>query len=105
MVCWGPRVLRWLQSSCRLPAAIFAVVDMDKRKVLSGPHIQARGMAEDDSVFDEIMPDVRQALDDAVNNPKSSTHQMQQAMRRVIGRWVSRKLRRKPMIIPTVVEG
>lgn len=85
--------------------AIFAVVDMDKRKVLSGPHIQARGMAEDDSVFDEIMPDVRQALDDAVNNPKSSTHQMQQAMRRVIGRWVSRKLRRKPMIIPTVVEG
>lgn len=85
--------------------AIFAVVDMDKRKVLSGPRIQARGMAEDDSVFDEIMPDVRQALDDAVNNPKSSTHQMQQAMRRVIGRWVSRKLRRKPMIIPTVVEG
>ena len=85
--------------------AIFAVVDMDKRKVLSGPHIQARGMAEDDSVFDAIMPDVRQALDDAVNNPKSSTHQMQQAMRRVIGRWVSRKLRRKPMIIPTVVEG
>ena len=85
--------------------AIFAVVDMDKRKVLSGPHIQARGMAEDDSVFDEIMPDVRQALDDAVNNPKSSTHQMQQAMRRVIGRWVSRKLRRRPMIIPTVVEG
>ena len=85
--------------------AIFAVVDMDNRKVLSGPHIQARGMAEDDSVFDEIMPDVRQARYDAVNNPKLSTHQMQQAMRRVIGRWVSRKLRRKPMIIPTVVEG
>lgn len=84
--------------------AIFAVVDMDKRKVVSGPHIQARGMAEDDAVFDEIMPDVRQALDDAVNNPKASTQQMQQAMRRVIGRWVSRKLRRKPMIIPTVVK-
>lgn len=84
--------------------AIFAVVDMDKRKVVSGPHIQARGMAEDVAVFDEIMPDVRQALDDAVNNPKASTQQMQQAMRRVIGRWVSRKLRRKPMIIPTVVK-
>lgn len=84
--------------------AIFAVVDMDKRKVVSGPHIQARGMAEDDAVFDEIMPDVRQALDDVVNNPKASTQQMQQAMRRVIGRWLSRKLRRKPMIIPTVVK-
>ncbi len=84
--------------------AIFAVVDMKNRKVLTGPHIQARGMAEDDSVFDDIMPDVRQALDDSVNNPKSNAHQMQQAMRRVIGRWVSRKLRRKPMIIPTVIE-
>ncbi|MDP9806980.1 ribonuclease J [Trueperella bonasi] len=85
--------------------AIFAVVDTEGRKVLSGPHIQARGMAEDDAVFDDIMPDVRKALDEAVSNPKSTTHQMQQAMRRVIGRWVSRKLRRKPMIIPTVVEG
>lgn len=30
-------------------------------------------------------------------------HVLQQAMRRVIGRWVGRHLRRRPMIVPVVV--
>ncbi|MBB3024871.1 ribonuclease J [Trueperella pyogenes] len=84
--------------------AIFAVIDVQERKVLTGPHIQARGMAEDDSVFEEIWPDVRTALDEAIASESANTYQMQQAMRRVVGRWVARKLRRKPMIIPTVIE-
>ncbi|WP_341827511.1 ribonuclease J [Trueperella pyogenes] len=84
--------------------AIFAVIDVQERKVLTGPHIQARGMAEDDSVFEEIWPDVRTALDKAIASESANTYQMQQAMRRVVGRWVARKLRRKPMIIPTVIE-
>ncbi|WP_461013489.1 ribonuclease J [Trueperella pyogenes] len=84
--------------------AIFAVIDVQERKVLTGPHIQARGMAEDDSVFEEILPDVRTALDEAIASESANTYQMQQAMRRVVGRWVARKLRRKPMIIPTVIE-
>ncbi|MGV4302973.1 ribonuclease J [Trueperella pyogenes] len=84
--------------------AIFAVIDVQERKVLTGPHIQARGMAEDDSVFEEILPDVRTALDKAIASESANTYQMQQAMRRVVGRWVARKLRRKPMIIPTVIE-
>lgn len=84
--------------------AIFAVIDVQERKVLTGPHIQARGMAEDDSVFEEILPDVRAALDEAIASESANTYQMQQAMRRVVGRWVARKLRRKPMIIPTVIE-
>lgn len=84
--------------------AIFAVIDAQERKVLTGPHIQARGMAEDDSVFEEILPDVRTALDQAIANESANTYQMQQAMRRVVGRWVARKLRRKPMIIPTIIE-
>jgi len=29
---------------------------------------------------------------------------LQQAMRRVIGRWVARRLRRRPMIVPVVTE-
>ena len=31
-------------------------------------------------------------------------HQLQQVVRRVVGTWVNRKLRRKPMIIPVVLE-
>ena len=33
-----------------------------------------------------------------------TAHQLQQVVRRTIGSWVSRKLRRKPMIVPVVVE-
>ena len=62
-------------------------------------------MAEDDNVFDEIKPKIAEALEDAVrNNPTHTTAQLQQIVRRVIGSWVSRKLRRKPMIVPVVLE-
>ncbi|WP_127130764.1 ribonuclease J [Georgenia sp. SYP-B2076] len=84
--------------------AIFAVVDTTTGKVLTGPHIQARGMAEDDSVFDAILPDVTEALTEVVGRGNADLHQMQQAMRRVVGRWTAKRLRRSPMIIPTVVE-
>ncbi|MDO4888299.1 MAG: ribonuclease J [Actinomycetaceae bacterium] len=83
--------------------AIFAAVNAKEREIVTGPHIQARAVAEDESVFDEILPDVSQALQDALDRG-ADTYQMQQAMRRVIGRWISRKLRRAPIIIPTVVE-
>ena len=84
--------------------AVFAVVDTKAGEILTGPHIQARGMAEDDSVFDEVLPDVEQALQTAIDNQQRDTYQLQQAMRRVLGRWAARKLRRSPMIIPTVIE-
>jgi ribonuclease J len=62
-------------------------------------------VAEDDYVFDEIKPKIAEALEDAVrNNPTHTTQQLQQIVRRVIGSRVSRKLRRKPMIVPVVLE-
>lgn len=84
--------------------AVFAVVDAQRRTILAGPHIQARAMAEDDSVFDEILPEVEKALKGALENENADAYQMQQAMRRVLGRWAARTLRRAPMIIPTVIE-
>ena len=38
------------------------------------------------------------------SSKRLSNHQMQQIVRRTIGQWIGRKLRRKPMIIPVVVE-
>ena len=84
--------------------SIFAVVDSSTGKVLTGPHLQARGMAEDQDKLDQITPQVKAALESSASSSNASTHQMQQAMRRVVGRWASKSLRRSPMIIPTVVE-
>ncbi len=84
--------------------SVFAVVDSATGKVLAGPQILARGFAEDDKVFQDIQPEVVQALEDAIAGGATDTHQLQQVMRRVIGRWVSNRLRRRPMIVPVVVE-
>lgn len=85
--------------------SIVTVVDRKTKRVVSGPDVHARGVAEDDSVFDDVTPKIVSALEDALRQERvHSTHQLQQIVRRTIGSWVARRLRRKPMIIPVVVD-
>ncbi|HEY8921754.1 MAG TPA: RNase J family beta-CASP ribonuclease, partial [Candidatus Limnocylindria bacterium] len=60
--------------------------------------------AEDDSIFDAIKQPIIDALDAQVAEGVLDNYQLQQTIRRVIGRWVSNTHRRRPMIIPVVVE-
>jgi len=83
---------------------IFAVVSSADGTVLAGPQIQARGVAEPDSAFDQVLPELTAALEAAARSGAVDTYQLQQVIRRVVGRWVSTRLRRRPMIIPVVVE-
>ena len=82
------------------------VRDPETGKIISGPDIHARGVAEDDSVFKSITPKISSALEEALKEggKAPSNHQLQQVVRRTMGQWIARKLRRKPMIIPVVVE-
>ncbi|MEO6472570.1 MAG: ribonuclease J [Aeromicrobium sp.] len=84
--------------------SIVVVVDSTNGKIASGPEIHARGMAEDDSVFDEIVPKLVTAIEDALAAGAYDIRQVQQVMRRTVGTFVGRKLRRRPMIIPIVLE-
>jgi ribonuclease J len=84
--------------------SIFVAVDSGSGKVVVGPEIHARGVAEDDTVFEDIKPRIAEALADAGRNGIGDVHQLQQIVRRVVGRYASNKLRRRPMIIPIVVE-
>jgi ribonuclease J len=84
--------------------SIFAVISSTDGKVLGKPQILARGVAEDDAVFDSILPEVTAALEEASRGGATDTQQLQQVVRRVVGRWASNRLRRRPMIIPVVVE-
>jgi len=84
--------------------SIIVVVDSASGKVVAGPEIHARGFAETDMVFDKVKPRIVDALRDAANSGSVDTHQLQQVVRRVVGRWVSESYRRRPMIIPLVVE-
>jgi ribonuclease J len=84
--------------------SVIVVVDMGQGKVFGAPEIHARGFAEDDSVFDQIKQPIVDALTAAMAEGTDDTYQLQQTVRRVIGRWVGGKHRRRPMIIPVVVE-
>jgi ribonuclease J len=84
--------------------SVIVVVDSVTGKVAGGPEIHARGFAEDDSTFDEIKPAIIDALDRAVSDGVDDSYQLQQTVRRVVGRWVNRTHRRRPMIIPVVIE-
>jgi ribonuclease J len=84
--------------------SIIVVVDPATGKIVVGPEIHAKGFAEDDAVFDEIKPDIQRALQEAAHNGVRDTHSLQQVIRRTVGQWVSKGYRRRPMIIPLVIE-
>jgi ribonuclease J len=84
--------------------SIVAVVDTRTGKVVSGPDIHARGFVEGDQVFDAIRPQITQALESALADGTDDTYQLQQVIRRRMGRWVSDTHRRRPMIVPVVVQ-
>ena len=84
--------------------SVIVVMDSVTGKVSGGPEIHARGFAEDDSAFDAIKQPIIDALDRAVAEGVDDSYQLQQTIRRVIGRWVSNTHRRRPMIIPVVIE-
>jgi ribonuclease J len=84
--------------------SVIVVVDSQTGKVVSGPEIHARGFAEDETTFDAIKGPIVDALDRAVAEGMDDSYQLQQTIRRVVGRWVSSTHRRRPMIIPVVLE-
>jgi len=80
----------------------FVVVDSVEGKVTAGPEIHARGFIEDDSAFDDVVPRIRQAVEDALRNGDTDEYGLQQIVRRTLGRWVNDQHRRRPMILPVV---
>ena len=84
--------------------SIIVVVDAATGKIIVGPEIHAKGFAEDDTVFDTVKPAIAKALADAAHNGTRDTHALQQIIRRTVGQWVSKGYRRRPMIVPLVIE-
>nr|WP_212755750.1 ribonuclease J [Flexivirga aerilata] len=83
---------------------IIVVRDAATGKIAAGPEIQTRGFAEDAAVFDKVLPKVEEALEEARAKGVTDTYQLQQVIRRAVGGFVGGKLRRRPMIIPIVID-
>jgi ribonuclease J len=84
--------------------SVIVVVDANTGRVISGPEIHARGFAEDDAVFEDVKPKIIAALADAAHSGVKDSHALSQIVRRTLGGWVNRRLRRRPMLVPVVIE-
>jgi ribonuclease J len=84
--------------------SVVIVVDASSGKVVAGPEIHARGSGIDDAAFGEVLPKIEEALAMAAADGISDAHQISQLARRIVGKWVSDNYRRRPMIIPVVIE-
>ncbi|MDO5739398.1 MAG: ribonuclease J [Ornithinimicrobium sp.] len=83
---------------------IIVVRDSNTGAIAAGPIIQTRGFANGEEVFEPVRQKVVEALQEAQHNGVKDTHQLQQVIRRTVGPFVGSKLRRRPMIIPIVID-
>ena len=80
------------------------VIESQSGKIIAGPDVHARGFAEDEALFDEVKLKIEKALARAVAEGINGTHQLSQIVRKTIGEWVGTTHRRRPMIVPVVIE-
>jgi ribonuclease J len=85
--------------------SVIMVLDSSSGKIVGGPEIHTRGSGIDDQAFRvDVLPKLEDALERAASDGVADAHAIRQLSRRVIGKWVSDNYRRRPMIIPVVVE-
>lgn len=84
--------------------SVVVVIESQSGKIIAGPDIHARGFNEDEALFDEVKGQIEKALKHAVSEGLNGTHQLSQVVRRTVGSWVGGKHRRRPMIVPVVIE-
>ena len=82
----------------------FVVVNTDSADIVAGPKIYLNAVAEDESDFEKVRSQIVFQLQDAMMHGEKDTHKLQQIMRRTLGSWIARALRRKPMIVPVVAD-
>jgi ribonuclease J len=82
--------------------SIFVAVDVVDGVIVAGPEVHARGFGDEN--LDPLTHKVRVELEKALADGVDETHELQQRIRRAAGTWVNQTHRRRPMIVPVVVE-
>lgn len=84
--------------------SIVVAVDSTSGKILGEPEVHTRGSGIDADAYDTVLPQIQESLQRAAADGITDPMQLRQLVRRVIGRWVNETYRRRPMIVPVIVE-
>lgn len=86
---------------------VVVTVDSQTARVLTGPEIITRGWVyapEAEDLLDEACDTVAEAVERALANGVRDIEQLERDVRRAAGKFVSDRTRRRPMIVPVVME-
>ncbi|MEO6652725.1 MAG: ribonuclease J [Ilumatobacteraceae bacterium] len=86
---------------------VVVTVDMQTGKVLTGPDIITRGWVyapEAEDLLDEACDHVSEAVEKALKNGVRDVENLERDVRRAAGKFVSDRTKRRPMIVPVVME-
>ncbi|GAA3960054.1 ribonuclease J [Gordonia caeni] len=84
--------------------AITVAVDERTGRAVSRPQISGRGFSDAPGALSDAADLVDKTLVELADDGVTDAHRIAQGIRRVVGRWVAQKYRRRPMIVPTVIE-
>src|SRR6201995_1708488 len=84
--------------------SVIIVLDSATGKAVRPPELHARGSGIDETSLNEVRPKIEEGPARAAAEGITDSYQIQQMVRRAVGRWVSDNYRRRPMIIPRVIE-
>ena len=86
---------------------VVATISSEDGQVVADPEVLFRGVAvqeESDALVEELKDIVEDSLEDAANAGTRELHLIQEDLHDAVAKLVYEKLRRRPMIIPVVVE-
>ncbi|CAB4610208.1 unannotated protein [freshwater metagenome] len=86
---------------------VIVAVNVETGEMILGPEIITRGWVhapEAEGLLDECAKRVRESIADLFRNGATDIENIQRVVRRTAGRFVSDKTKRRPMIVPVVME-
>jgi ribonuclease J len=86
---------------------VVVTVDVATGAILTGPEIITRGWVyapEAEPLLSECAEEVRQAVKESFAEGGTDIEALQKVVRRTAGRFVNESTRRRPMIVPVVME-
>jgi ribonuclease J len=86
---------------------VVVTVDVSSGRVITGPEIITRGWVyapEAEDLLDEACDTVATAVEAALADGERSVDALEQVVRRATGKFVNTRTKRRPMIVPVVME-
>jgi ribonuclease J len=86
---------------------VVATVDVQSGRVITGPEIITRGWVyapEAEDLLDEACDSIAEAVERALANGVRDVEELERVVRRAAGKFVNERTKRRPMIVPVVME-